>query len=174
MDNKEVRLPNLKWLVIWLGIMTGLVVALAFTESQVEAAPNNLGSNLPIKKVLPLESIYYAGNLRVDPPMPTPNDVIRITASGESPNGCVPHYQSHRVEGNRIRIDATGNLYGVCVALWMPVTWSFGIEVGPLPVGFYTIELYILDPIIGPVRYTTTSFLVTTERLYLPIIRRNY
>jgi hypothetical protein len=112
----------------------------------------------------------YGSHIHIDPPAPMPNDIIRITVSGDWPNVCVPRYYSHQIMGNVIRIDAVATLVGACIPVELPKFWSFDVEVGPLPVALYTIKLYILDPVIGPIPYGTASFLVSTERLYLPII----
>ncbi len=113
----------------------------------------------------------------IDPPAPTPNDTIQIAVSGEWPNVCVPRYQSHQIVGKMIRIEAEATLFGRCIALEEPGSWSFIVEVGPLPIGLYTVEVYLVDSSFWgrpPILYGTTSFLVSTERLYLPVILRSY
>lgn len=178
MCDKETWLTHLQRLTIWLGVIVELGLALAFAYSQAEAAnlSSNLGSILPLEEVSFEGYAYTASAIRIDPPAPSPNDVIRITVSGEWPNMCVPRYQSHRIKGNTIRIDAVGTLFGICIAVCMPMSWSLAVEVGPLPVGLYTVEFYILDPVGGPIGYNSTSFLVATERIYLhlPVILHNY
>jgi hypothetical protein len=49
--------------------------------------------------------------------------------------------------------------------------WEFTVEVGTLPAGSYTVELYI-----NSVLDQTASFTVMMAevRLYLPLIMRNY
>lgn len=56
------------------------------------------------------------------------------------------------------------------------IIWSFTVDASPLPVGLYTVEVYLADSSpwgMPPILYDTTLFLVSTERLYLPLILRN-
>jgi hypothetical protein len=104
----------------------------------------------------------YDSQISINPSTPRPGDVIRITVWGEWPNGCVPRYQSHQIEGNAIRINTVPPCF-FCSCLMVISPWSFTVEVGSLPVGLYTVE------VVGSV-YKTTLFMVAKERLYFPII----
>jgi hypothetical protein len=67
--------------------------------------------------------------------------------------------------GNVIRIDAVANPDDMfCIQILMP--WSFTVTVGPLPAGFYTVEVYIARGSQGePILHHTTSFLVRREEV---------
>lgn len=163
---------------LWLLITLTLFLALA--ERRVEAASPD--SHLGLRSYIagpPFERYHpYGSHIRIEPRAPTPSDVIRIIVSGEWPNVCVPRYQSHQIIGNVIRIEAEATFIGMCIALAEPGSWSFTVEVGPLPIGLYTVEVYLVDASFWwrppPILYDTTSFMVATERLYLPVILRSY
>jgi hypothetical protein len=160
-------------------ILAGLSLNLISADSLVKAAHPSGNPDLipPLDRETPELSATHISHIRIDPPFPTENDVIRITAFGNWFNICVPRYQSHQIVGNVIRITATASFFGVCVPIEGPTSWSFTIEVGPLPIGLYIVEVYFLDPSFWgrpPILYDTTSFLVPKVRLYLPVIRRNY
>jgi hypothetical protein len=154
--------------------MVGLGLVLASAGSQVKATSpsNHIASIPPPLKKAPDQYTSYHSYITIAPPAPTPDDVIRITVSGKWFNVCVPRYQSHQVNDNMIRIEAKATIFGFCVPIEGPTDWSFTVEVGPLPIGLYTIEFYIFDPLIGLILYDNSTFMVATERLYLPIILR--
>lgn len=169
MRNQKIRLIRLQ---LPTGLVIVLGLALILAGSQVRAAHPSGNSNLITPTDKESLELYppYGSYIHINPPVPTPNDVIRITVSGEWPNGCVPTYQSHQLVGQMILIDATARGWA-CPAIVMP--WAFTVEVGPLPVSLYTIEIYItLRPLGGPILYDTTSFIVSRERIYLPLILR--
>lgn len=168
----------LRRLNIWLWLTITLILLSAFTERRVEAHYPNHNAN-PTSYIAgqPLGlSFLFGSHIHLDPSQATPNDVIRITVGGEWFNVCVPRYHSHQIIGNVIRITASANLFDVCVALVEPTSWSFTVEIGPLPIGLYTVEVYLLDlslPGSPPILYDTISFMVATERVYLPVILCN-
>lgn len=172
MTGKGITPAYLQFPAILLELVIGLGLVLVPAESQVKATgPSRTMDSMPrsFEHLLELYP-FYDSHLTIEPSTPTPDDVIRITTGGEWSNVCVPRYQSHQVIGNIIRIEAEAILFGVCIPIEGPTSWSFTVEVGPLSNGLYTVELYILDPLVEPVLYETTSFMVATDRLYLPII----
>lgn len=148
---------------IWLIILVMSSLALAFADNSAKAAKPSSNLNLiplPDKKGT-ASYPSYGSHIRIDPPTPTPDDVIRITASGEWSDSCVPRYQSHQIMGNVINIYTTPPS-PACLTVIMP--WSFTVEISPLPKGFYIVRIY---------RVGLKSFFVSPEQLYLPVILRN-
>ena len=159
-----VQLP-----VILLGLLVGLGLVLVSSGSPVKAFnPGIKTPTAPPSLEHPPEpsSSSFETHFTTEPAMPTPNDVIQITVGGEWPDSCVPRYQSHQIEGNVIRINTLALPCYLCACFYVISPWSFTIEVGPLPIGLYIVE------VIGSV-YKTTTLIVATERLYLPVILRN-
>ena len=167
MIGKGIISTQLRFTVILLGLIVALGFILAAAEGQVKAtSPSNAIDTMPppMKRASNLY-ISYDTYIAIVPSAPTPDDVIRIAMGGEWPNSCVPRYKSHQIEGSLIRIIAEPScIFCYCLQVIMP--WSFVIEVGSLPVGLYTVEVR------GSV-YKTTTFMVTTERLFLPVILNN-
>jgi hypothetical protein len=178
MIDKGITPAHLRLSTILLGLMVGLGLVLASDGSQVKATSLSSTDSMPRPFKHPLEQYTsYSSHITIDPSAPTPDDVIRITVGGEWFNVCVPRYQSHQVNDNTIRIEAVASF--ICMAIEGSTSWSFAVEVGPLPIGLYTVELYLYllglpGPLIRPILYNSTSFMVATERLYLPVILRNH
>ena len=102
----------------------------------------------------------------IDPPSPTEHDAIRITSSGMWGNSCIPHYQSHQIHGDVIRIYA-GLPYPpgtICASVVLP--WGFTLEVGPLPAGLYTVEVYVVGYSGYWPSYGTDTFVVSEGTQY--------
>lgn len=160
--------------VFKIGLRVTLGLILAIIASQTEAAPpaTNLTTRPPILKSLVETNHSDSSHISLVPPMPTENDTLKITVSGVWWNTCVPRYQDHSLEGNEIRIYATADRFGLCIALAGPTFWSFTVEVGPLPVGLYVINVYLVEPLFGPNLYDTRSLIIPKVRLYLPLIVR--
>lgn len=140
-----------------------LSVVLALVDIQVKAAPSRGNPNLITPADEESLELYfpYGSYIHISPSAPTPNDVIRITVSGESACANVPRYLSHEIVGNMIKIYTTPP-FPICLPAITP--WSFTVEVGPLPVGAYNVQA----------NGQLCSFLVATERayIYLPVILR--
>jgi hypothetical protein len=99
-------------------------------------------------------------HIDIYPSRPTVEDVIQITPSGERTTSCVPVYQAHQVTGNVIEIYAAVNPF--CLpCLQVLTSWEFTVEVGPLPAGTYTVELYNRICDWPPYLHDRTSFTVT-------------
>jgi|GEM_PF-5531552 len=178
MCSQRIPLTYPRVSIIWLWLIITLTLLPVFTERLVAAARLNNDFD-PISYTVgqPFEQNPPAGShIRIDPSLPTPDDILRIRVSGEWINVCVPHYEAHRIVGNVIRIEAVTTLLGVCLPIELPRSWSFTVEVGPLPIGVYTVEVYLLDssfPGRPPILYDAASFLVATDRLYLPLFWAN-
>jgi len=110
----------------------------------------------------------------VQPSRPTEADEISITVGGVWADSCIPQYDDHSILGNTIAIDAvSGAPPGVaCAPVITP--WEFTTHIGHLPVGSYTVELYIssLQGEEYPPRLGYFSVLpeAASIRLYLPLV----
>ncbi len=106
--------------------------------------------------------------ININPLIPTTNDIVQITPSGVWCDACVPQYQSHQIAGDVIRIDAVANPTGDACPLAL-IGWSFTTDVGPLPAGNYTVQLYIAEGPQGPsLLHKSASFTVQSIN---PVLR---
>lgn len=146
-------------------LMLVLALVLASARSQVGTASLSGNVDLGLPSRAATTQLWPGTYIRIDPSMPTENDLIRITVGGEWPDACAPRYRSHQIVGNVIRIDAVLPCL-LCICAQVITPWSFTVEVGPLPVGLYTVEIN---------GRSALSFLVpTVTRLHLPLLLRNH
>jgi hypothetical protein len=97
----------------------------------------------------------------VHPVAPTEHNVTRIMPSGLWRSFCIPVYQSHQIVGNVIRINA-GLPYPpgtMCADVVLP--WGFPVEVGPLPAGRYTVEVFVIGYSGYWPSYGTETFVIS-------------
>lgn len=98
----------------------------------------------------------YGFQISIDPVLPTIDDTIRVTSSGEWSTLCVPEYQSYQVVSNVIRIDLVYDPSAICPAIITP--WRQTVDVGTLPSGIYEVNVCINDVCCG-----TKSFIVAGQ-----------
>ncbi len=147
-------------------VLAGWVLALAAGQ----ATASRPGAN-PDLTPAPVRQTYSAiGDVQISifPPAPTASDVIQITAFGEWWDSCVPRYQSHQVVGNTIEIDAVYSPPPGTYCLQLITPWDFTLEIGHLPAGMYTVQVYI------PGAVGTTSFIVLPATFTPPLISAVY
>jgi cardiolipin synthase len=118
-----------------------LVLCLTFVAGQVRLVNS---STLPPRRAQEInQQCGYNCQMNIAPGSPTENDMIQVTVSGEWSNSCTPSYQSYQVVGNLIRVDAVVTGGPICLDVITP--WYFSVDIGPLPGGFYRVDLYITD-----------------------------
>ena len=151
-----------------------VILCLAFTSGQ--AGLDSSGSMSPEYDARTNQYCGYYPQINISPVLPTQNDTIQITPSGEWPDSCIPLYQSHQIVNNVIMIDAVIDYPGiVCLTVILP--WGFTVDVGALPGGSYRVDVYITDLMYGFPTSTlciTKSFTVFTEvsKIYLPVVAK--
>ena len=155
-------------LVLGSGLLTLVVAALPVVSSQ------------SVSQALPLDDEVnpcgYAFQIDIVPHLPTQHDTITVTYSAVWDYLPTPMHQSHEIADHVIRLDAV--YYSPAVGL--PVMWSWGgkADVGNLPTGTYTVEVYlttVVTPTVFPPELCgTRSFAVyeETPKTYLPVVAR--
>jgi len=109
----------------------------------------------------------YNFQINIAPVLPTPDDTIQITPSGDWCDMCIPSYQSHQVMGNVIRVDAILD-YPPGIACPQVITpWVFTVDVGNLHSGSYRVDVYITNIFHTTTLCGTKSFAVGTPALVL-------
>jgi uncharacterized repeat protein (TIGR01451 family) len=114
-------------------------------------------------------SQYCCCNFQIDiaPVLPTPDDTIQITPSGDWCNACIPSYQSHQVMGNVIRVDAILDYPPDIACVDVITPWGFTVDVGNLHSGSYRVDVYITNIFHTTTLCGTKSFAVGTPALVL-------
>lgn len=122
-----------------------------------------------------LSQLCYDNQIDIEPPTPFSTSVTTISPSGLWCSGCVPKYQQHQIVGDVINIYAAANPLGLaCTAVLTP--WTFGIPVGPLAVGSYTVQVFISTFDGPPVLSGSKSFTVVEPASiqFLPIMMSRF
>jgi hypothetical protein len=118
-----------------------LVLCLIFVPGQVRLVNS---STLPPRRAQEInQQCGHNCQMSIAPGSPTENDMIQVTVSGEWSNSCAPLYQSYQVVDDLIRVDAVVTGGPICLDVITP--WGFSVDIGPLPGGFYRVDLYSTD-----------------------------
>jgi hypothetical protein len=148
----------------WLALaMTVLPIVSARPASK--ASPSNETDN----------PCGYGFQISTIPSLATQDDAVEVTYSAVWPYLPTPEHQSHEVVSNVIRLDAI--YYVPEVVLPVIVDWGGSADVGRLPTGTYSVEVYLTTvhtPAVLTELCGTKSFVVYERlyRLYLPIVAK--
>jgi hypothetical protein len=156
-------------LILGLALLALVVIVLPGN-----AAPPGARSSAPVQEFTPCG---YDFQITVTPNFPTQTDAINIAYSAMWHSVPTPQHQSHQVMGNVIRLDAIYYEPEVC----LPVIWGWGgdVDVGILPTGSYTVQVYLttvttMSVVLPPQLCGDRSFRVFDElyKVYLPAVVR--
>lgn len=156
------------------GVAFMFLLCLAFTSGQVSFVSS---SSLSVGyRSRTRQACGYNAQINVVPSLPTQDDNVQVTASGDWYDTCIPSFQSHLIDNHVIRVDAVVDYPPGTGCADMITPWEFMVDIGKLSPGSYEVDLYITD-IFNEIPTTlcaTKSFTVFTElsKIYLPVIAK--
>ncbi|MBX3050740.1 MAG: hypothetical protein KF753_04660 [Caldilineaceae bacterium] len=111
------------------------------------------------------------GGLQIIPALPLATEDVTLRLAGLNPDGCVPYYVSHQLQGQTVMVEAQIP-DGVCGQV--PTPWQMEASIDPHPAGAYQAELYITDHRYIPpqrTRFLAGSFVIAERILtyYFPL-----
>ncbi|MBI3958312.1 MAG: hypothetical protein HY328_05840 [Chloroflexi bacterium] len=111
------------------------------------------------------------GGIQIVPALPLVNENVTLRLAELNPDGCVPKYASHAVQGQAVTVEAQiPDL--VCGQVETP--WQMEVALGSLAASAYQVELFVTDYRHTPPKRTRLleqSFVVVEQLLhiYLPL-----
>jgi|GEM_PF-2355442 len=123
------------------------------------------------KKLFIRHTFDVAGGIHVEPALPDANDSLTVQVAVLNPDGCVPKYVSHAVQGTTVTIE-TQIPNVLCGHVETP--WQMAVAIGPLPAGNHQATVMVTDYRQTPparTRLLEQSFVVVDRiiQIFLPL-----